>query len=233
MKNLTELTILLTVTGSRSKRLETPLSDTDLLGVYIPDYRSLLGFRACPEVIKDMPADLIPAQYHDAWGDNVEGTLYSLHKVFAMMTKGSPNLLPMLFGDGSFILRSSPQGSMLRKVAPQILNQQMVSALRGAASADLIKAERRADLEQKLVASALYALIMADQMMRGLSPVIPEEDNIGVLRGIRSGDVSLDEARRLCEHYFKITEASDLPPKADEAVLNEACIEIMESFYDG
>jgi len=231
--NLADQTILLTVSGSRSKGLETPQSDTDLLGVYIPSYLELLGFNPCKEVIKDRDVltSLIPSQYVDLALPEVEGVIYSIHKLFRMMTKGSTNLLPLLFGDGSFILRSSPQGAMLRKVASEVLNLQMASALRGCAQGSLSRAEKAPERAPKLVASALYHLMMADQMGRGKSPVIPEAKNVEVLRGIRSGQVNLDEASKLCDHYFDMTKAIDLKESADVSLLNDTCIEIIHTFY--
>lgn len=93
------------ITGSKLYGTDTPKSDADYVGVFIPDKEYVLGMKTCEQVeFKTNPSD----SGHRNTKDDVDMTLYSLPKFIKLCSQNNPNILELLFVDQKHILVTTP-----------------------------------------------------------------------------------------------------------------------------
>lgn len=88
-----------TVHGSRAYGLESPTSDVDKKGVFVPDARVLHGFTPGPEQVQPEP----------------ERVLYDVRKFFALAEACNPTVVEILFTDPSDHVNVTEEGRLLLK----------------------------------------------------------------------------------------------------------------------
>ena len=92
VKEVTEKTILLGLTGSRSYGLHTPSSDYDYRGILVQDLREYVGFSSFEQKDKgfDTEISLFPFLSKDT-------VIYDVKKYLKLAQKSNPNILELLY----------------------------------------------------------------------------------------------------------------------------------------
>lgn len=93
------------ITGSKLYGTDTPKSDADYVGVFIPDKEYILGLKTCEQVeFKTNPSD----SGRRNTKDDTDMTIYSLPKFIKLCSQNNPNILELLFVDKNHILYTTP-----------------------------------------------------------------------------------------------------------------------------
>ncbi len=93
------------ITGSKLYGTDTPKSDADYVGVFVPDKEYLLGLKTCEQVeFKTNPSD----SGRRNTKEDVDMTIYSLPKFIKLCSQNNPNILELLFVDDKHVLHTSP-----------------------------------------------------------------------------------------------------------------------------
>lgn len=113
-------TILLCLSGSRAYGMAGPDSDVDMHGICIPPKEYVLGFNRRVEQF-DKPehigkfVGLLDQETRDiAERTKLEGTIYGIHKFFALAKDCNPNLIQLLFSDESAVVLRTGLGERLQ-----------------------------------------------------------------------------------------------------------------------
>jgi len=93
------------ITGSKLYGTDTPQSDADYVGVFIPSKEYVLGTKTCEQVeFKTNPSDSGKRNTKT----DVDMTLYSLPKFIKLCSQNNPNILELLFVDKNHTLVTTP-----------------------------------------------------------------------------------------------------------------------------
>lgn len=125
--------ILQGVTGSKAYGIDTPESDTDLLGVYVVPTVDLLGLRGITSTYTHTDPDI---------------TTHEVGKFVALATKCNPTILELLFLDNYLV--QTPEGRQLVAARSSFLSDIVVKSYGGYALAQLRKLEARGDFSSDL-----------------------------------------------------------------------------------
>lgn len=118
---LKDRTILLCLSGSRAYGMAGPDSDVDMHGICIPPKEYFLGFNRRieqldkPEHISRFIGTLDSESRAVADRTKLEGTVYSIHKFFALAKDCNPNLIQLIFSEESSVVLQTSIGEQLRK----------------------------------------------------------------------------------------------------------------------
>jgi predicted nucleotidyltransferase len=111
-----QCTILRTVAGSRMLGLNTPESDTDLLGIMIEPIEEAMGVGAPLE----------------QWVNEKEQIqIYGLRKWIRLALKGNPSMISLLWVGGEALQAIDARGAQLQELAPKIVSRRAASAFLG------------------------------------------------------------------------------------------------------
>lgn len=93
------------MTGSKLYGTDTPKSDADYVGVFIPDQEYIIGMKTCEQVeFKTNPSS--SGRRNNKNDEDI--TLYSLPKFMKLCSQNNPNILELLFVDKKHILVTTP-----------------------------------------------------------------------------------------------------------------------------
>lgn len=93
------------ITGSKLYGTDTPKSDADYVGIFIPDKEYVLGMKVCEQVeFKSNPSD----SGRRNTKDDVDMTIYSLPKFIKLCSQNNPNIVELLFVDDKHTLVTTP-----------------------------------------------------------------------------------------------------------------------------
>jgi len=98
------------ISGSHAYGTNTPSSDMDIRGVFIPSDDYIFG-------IKRMDTNIS--------NDNEDIVLYELRKYISLLVNSNPNIIELLYVDKKHILEMTPLGEMLRDARRTFLSKRV------------------------------------------------------------------------------------------------------------
>jgi len=136
-------------TGSHLYGLNTPKSDEDFVGVFIPTAESLLGLKKV-EVVDQSTKKSSSTSRNTA--EDIDEKYYALPKFLHLLLQNNPNIIELLFANEKNILISSDIWEELVSNVDKIISQKIYHTFKGYAFSQkkklMIKSERYKSLEE-------------------------------------------------------------------------------------
>ncbi len=126
IKDTTIQPIVLIKFGSYLYGTATAESDLDLKGIYLPSGRNIILQRVVPTLSHTRTK--IHGEKNTA--EDVDCEWYSAAKYLSLLAEGQMVALDMLYAPENCILQISPTWAAIKKLAPQLLNKQLLSFVR-------------------------------------------------------------------------------------------------------
>lgn len=225
--------VLEVISGSKAYGTETPDSDTDYRGVFIPPLESLLGLDKI-EVIESHNPDTV---------------YYSLQRFMSLATKGNPQALEMLFNTNQLV--KCELTDLLLSIKHSFVTKQAASAYLGFASSQLSriknrdcpvgKSESRAKDIESYGWDVKYGAHLIRLLETGLElletgSITVRRPNREYLKDIRRGVYSKDDillrAGELIEQVKNARDLSQLPERPSWEFINGMTCNIVKMFYN-
>ena len=219
--------------------------DTDLMGVCIEPWKSVLGmerfeqwvWRSAPEGVRSGPQD-------------IDITVYGLKKYLRLACKGNPSILLLLFVPREFQRVRTDMGDQLQSLAPYIISKQVLDPYFGylQAQKQRLTGERggkhinrpelveRFGFDTKYAMHALRLAYQGQELLRAGKITLPIPDEPGdILRAVRAGEVPYNDVLDLLDHgqegLLKAADESTLPNGPDMQRVNEFVRDITLDHY--
>ena len=227
-----QCTILKAIVGSRCLGLETPESDTDIMGVCIEPIEDAYGL--------DAPFEQFVRTGPDEARDGPDLQIYGLRKFLRLALSGNPTILALLFMPEDMLLKCDARGAQLMDLAPFIVSRQAGKAFLGYMQAQRMrltgergqKRVNRPDLVEQHGYDTKYAMHVLRLGIQGVEllntgrltlPMHPADRNY--LRGVRNGSQSLQavltKAGELEQELKHLLDNSPLPEQPDRALVED------------
>lgn len=225
--------LYLVVSGSHAYGTNTPESDVDVRGVFLPGKKHVLGTRNIREI---------------SFG--ADGKLHELRSYMAKLEKGTPNLLDWLFVPDDCRLYVDPAFQSILDKRSIFVTKRLYPRLTGYAVGQLKKmghatresgAKRKKLIEDhgydtknavhllRLLYLAEFVLEFGDYYVR-VGPGLKD-----ILQRARAGEYSLDQVKQLAEQKLKEVDAAyekcTLPACPDMHTVDRLCIELFEEVW--
>jgi predicted nucleotidyltransferase len=134
--------------GSHAYGMNTPTSDEDFAGIFIPSIEYFFGLKAFDQQIDQ--------------SKEVDTTLYSLRKYATLAIANNPNVLEFMFVDPSAVVYTTPQMQELVSVRDAFLSRKCAQTYIGYANAQLHRIlSHQKWLTQELAAMAIINPLVA------------------------------------------------------------------------
>ena len=114
--------------GSHLYGLNTPESDEDYIGVFIPDTESILGLQHVEIIDKSTKKS---SSRRRNTKEDVDYKLFSLHKFLQLLLNNNPNIVEILFANSDNILLEEPEFKFLRDNYDKIVSQKIYYSFSG------------------------------------------------------------------------------------------------------
>lgn len=114
--------ILKVLTGSHLYGTNTPSSDKDYMGVFIPDRDYVMGLRKCEQV--ELRTNKSGSGIKNT-SDDTDCTLYTLPKFIHMAMQNNPNITEMFFAPKKNIIFCNEYGQQLLDAAPLFISKRV------------------------------------------------------------------------------------------------------------
>jgi len=233
--------ILLGYGGSISYGLNTPESDIDIKGIFIPNKEHLMSIfgRVEQKEVKDTVNKTI-----------LEGTIFALDKYMGLATKANPNILELMFLKRKHIIYISTEGELLIKHRNMFLSKQVKHSYGGYAFAQLQRLDaineyvnqnkRRLARVKKYgydVKNAMHLFRLLETGIEILTEgeLYVERKDAQFLRAIMEGTYTLKQIREMANKKFDMLEMayvnSTLPNKVDIEQVEKLYRQIIELAY--
>lgn len=138
-------TVFLTVAGSHAYGTNTPESDLDIAGVFVPPVRSYLSLETVTPQHEDKVVNAAALWLLDVkvLEPEVDGTIFELHKFLRLAAESNPNILDILFAsEDSFLLIRPAWEKHILPMRNQMLSRKVYWTFRGYAKNQLDRMER-------------------------------------------------------------------------------------------
>ena len=146
--------VLQAIVGSRLYGTQTESSDTDYMGIFIPDKEYVLGTSVVEQVeIKTNPSSNPRANTKD----DTDCVIYSLPKFFRMLTANNPTALELLFC-GDQVVYDTQIGRRIIANAHLFISQKAKHTYCGYAFAQKCKVLNKKDLMQSEMMQAFLGI---------------------------------------------------------------------------
>jgi len=209
----------LTLTGSRAYGLETPDSDYDYRGVYVPPLVSMIEGLGKAEVLN------IPGVVKD------DVVLYPIHQFLKLAGQSNPNILDLLFApDDCVVVNHDRFNSLVRSRRKEFLIRDLHLRIKGFAQSMLTKmlsggtrdlgAKRKQDIEEHGY-STKNAMHLIRLLHMGIETIRTGEYNVrrttdrDILMQVRRGEITEDQVLQLAEMLTRnldtVAEHTNLP----------------------
>jgi len=231
-------------TGSKLYGTNTENSDSDYLGVFIPNKEYVLGLSKCEQVdYKTNPSDSGKRNTKT----DTDMTLYSLPKFIKLCYENNPNILETLFVDKKNLLFCNEYGKRLLESAPLFVSKRVKHRFLGYAHSQRQKILNKNPIgtRKEYVEKYGYDVKFASHLIRliseGLTLLVdgklmyPIEHNRYII-GIKEGKYELgqvltkaDELESLIEQAYV---TSKLPHSPNYEKISELQIKLLEDFWN-
>jgi len=140
-ENLKERIILATVAGSRAYGMNTPTSDLDVKGIFVPTLPYYFGTKSISQIdeketVKNSVFDDLSDELKSVALENgMEGTFYEIRRFLDLASGANPNILDMIFCRDSDVIVSNSSGRMIRENKEKFLTKKCLNTFLGYADA--------------------------------------------------------------------------------------------------
>lgn len=145
--------ILVIKSGSHLYDLNTPTSDEDYIGVFIPDEEYILGFKNCEQVDLSYKSKLDNGKNSS---EAVDCTFYSIQKFINLALNQNPNILEVLFVNEENIVFCNDAGRRLLALKEFILSDRIETTFFGYAKSQKRKIEVKSETYYRLINAKKY-----------------------------------------------------------------------------
>lgn len=196
------ITVLAGIVGSRAYGLDTPDSDTDVLGTFLAPTRSMLGLN--PNV------DASDVR-HVAGGD--DSTFHELGKFLRLAVKANPTVSELLWLEEGLYLARTEVGERLIGIRRDLLSAIGVrNAYLGYAASQVHRVQREFATENRREKAARHTWRLLDQGLQlwrtgTMTLKVDRDACFGFGRRVADGDLDL-----LLDHFHDCEQAFDLEP---------------------
>jgi predicted nucleotidyltransferase len=222
------------ITGSRLYGTETPTSDFDYMGVFVPPKEYVIGIHKCEQVIvKDEKTQL-------------DYTCYNLPRYIELAMANNPNILSLLYTPKKGIVYENEYGRILRDSRALFLSKKSYHTFKGYAHSQKQKiitknpiGSRKAlvnmfNYDVKFASHLIRLLYEAIDIMVGKELVYPSPHRVD-LKAIRAGKWDLgkvlSESERLEQLVDEAYVKSDLQYMCDRDKIENIQMYILEAFW--
>lgn len=145
--------ILVVRSGSWLYGLNTPTSDEDYVGIFIPDIEYLLGFKTCKQVDMGYKSKLENGKNSS---EAIDCTFYSITKFVNLALNCNPNIIELLFVNEENIVYINDYGRRLLAMRDKFLSEKAEATFFGYAKSQKRKIEVKRDTYLNLVNAMEY-----------------------------------------------------------------------------
>lgn len=238
--------ILLTHSGSHLYGTNTPTSDKDYIGVFIPDKSYVSGLKNIEQI--EYRTNKSDSGSKNTANDS-DCTLYALKKYIQLLVfKASPNILETLFTPENCIIEINGFGRRLLENRELFISSQTYDSFRGFAYAQVrrlhtknengtgrVELQKQFGYDTKLAYNCIRLYIELTQFLKEGQITFPLKQN-NLLLDIKNGKVSFDEFMSLEKKYSDMCDLvyanSKLPGKPDIEKVDRFLQELQEEFWN-
>ncbi len=214
-----ETIILQGVTGSKAYGIDTPQSDTDMVGVYVTPTELLLGLFSVKDTYTQLDPDI---------------TTHEVGKFVALASKCNPTILELLFLDAYTVC--TPEGRQLISARSAFLSDKVVDSYGGYAMAQLKKLEARdgtfgSDLVKRTAKHGrhCFRLLQQGHQLRttgSMDVKVSNRDEVFAAGELAASNVS-GFRRMMVEGFQRFDQAASvLPAEPDMDRINDLLLDI-------
>jgi len=229
--------------GSKLYGTDTPKSDRDYVGVFIPDKEYVMGLKNCDQVeIRSNPSD--SGRRNDK--DDTDCTLYSLPKFIKLAAENNPNIVELFFIDDKHIIECNNYGKRLIESFPFFISKKAKHRFLGYAHSQKQKilnkdpiGNRREYIEKfgydvKFASHLIRLLVEGNEILQTGKLEFPIPHN-RYIRDIKEGKFKLEQVLTKADQLEALAEElyvrSDLRHKPDYDSISNLQIELLEDFW--
>jgi len=235
--------ILKCIVGSHLYGTNTPNSDKDYVGVFIPDKEYVLGLQKCEQVdIRTNPAD----SGRRNGKDDSDTTVYSLPKFIKLAADNNPNIVALFFVDKPHILYCNDYGKRLLEAFPYFISKRVKHKFLGYAHSQRQKIltknpiGNRKEYIEKYGYDVKFASHLIRLLSEGLNLLVDGKlsfpvDHNRYIRDIKEGKYDMgqvlskaDELESFVEQAYLNTK---LPYGPDLKKIEDLQMEMLEEFW--
>lgn len=243
-RDMAEKNLILKVqTGSHLYGTNTPDSDRDYIGIFIPNKEYVLGLERCEQV--EFNTNPSSSGKKNTKKD-VDCILYSLSKFIHLAIQNNPNILEVLFTPQKNIIHINEYGRRLLQAAPFFVSRRIEHTFLGYAHSQRYKLENKKyeGTRQELVNKYGYDVKYAYHLLRLLKEgweiarngnlKLPLQDK-NFLQKVKTGQMRLEEVLRAASVFEKEFKQellrTRLPKAANRKELNKLQIQLFQDFW--
>jgi len=241
-KEMAERNLILKVrTGSYLYGTNTPTSDVDYIGVFIPDKKYVLGLHQVEQVNMSTSSDK-----KKNTKDDIDYNIYSLPKFIKLLIKNNPNIIELLFAPDDCIVVNTAYWTMLRDKYRLFVSKNAYKSFTGYAFNQSKKLKNSKDkiVQSGFVEKYNYDVKLVSHLIRLLSECLEllttgklsfPLNNSAYLKSIRLGEVSLmdvlEEEDRLTALIEQVKEDTDLRDVPDLEKIESLQMGMLSKFW--
>lgn len=216
--------VLYTMWGSRLYGLDTPTSDLDIRGVFIPSDNELLGLKKCDDIV-NCEKEFSKFAYNPG-NNKLDATKYSLKYFLYSVYMNRPEQIEMLFTDANHWISTSNAWNKIYSNAHSMVSKKTVDKFCSAALGTLKHGIYKQNYKE--IMHAYRYVIEAEMLMRTGGLDFPLNYNLTkFLKTIKAGQYLADYEKDLANQIDKIKNSyTVLPDTVDYDMINEICVTI-------
>ena len=230
-------------TGSKLYGTDTENSDSDYLGVFIPNKEYVLGLLKCEQV--EYNTNPFNSGKRNSKTD-VDMTLYSLPKFIKLCAGNNPNILETLFVNDKNLLFCNIYGKRLLESFPLFISKKVKDSFLGYAISQKRKVisrkpigERRVYIE-KFGYDVKFASHLIRLLEEGIQMLVEGElsfpiPNNRYIRDVKLGQHTIESVLAKADHLENLIETayvnSKLPAKPDYDAISALQMEMFDDFW--
>lgn len=232
------------INGSMLYGTDTPSSDKDYVGIFVPDKDYVLGVKTCEQVdIKTNPSD----SGHRNTNEDVDTTYYSLPKFIHLAFQNNPNIVELFFVPEQHTLFKNEFGKRLMDAFPLFVSKRCKDRFLGYAISQKHKVLNKNPIgnRKQYVEKYGYDVKFASHIIRLLDEGIQLLTTgtirfplyiAGAIKKIKEGGYKLEDVLQDANSFEQRIEQcyqnSRLPQTGDIEAINKLQISLLEDFWD-
>jgi len=221
----------LSYAGSRTYGTHTPVSDVDIQGFFIPNLEYLIGLKQVEQV---------ELNFKNVRGVLIEGTIFSIPKIFKLLSECNPNVLEMLWIRESDMIYKNNVAEKVLANKDLFISKKVKHTFGGYAHAQLQRMKRvninanlnplRRQRREEFGYDTKNALHLIRILTMGYEILVEKTLNVWredreYLKAILAGEYNFEYIQQLADKKFDLLEEayikSDLPEKVDYSKIED------------